>query len=81
MVLSAVFMIVILAFATFSVDFGYIVLVNQEMQSAVDSAALAAAQELQLAPDGGQDQVVDAAVDTCRSQSGRWSQPGASTQN
>ncbi len=63
LVLSAVFMIVILAFATFSVDFGYIVLVNQELQSAVDSAALAAAQELQLAPDGGEDQVVDAAVD------------------
>ena len=63
MILAAVFMIVILAFATFSVDFGYIVLVNQEMQSAVDGAALAAAQELQLAPDGGQDQVIDAAVD------------------
>ena len=63
LILAAVFMIVILAFATFSVDFGYIVLVNQELQSAVDSAALAAAQELQLAPEGGEDQVVDAAVD------------------
>ena len=52
LILAAVFMIVILAFATFSVDFGYIVLVNQELQSAVDSAALAAAQELQLAPEG-----------------------------
>ena len=63
MILAAVFLIVTLAFATFSVDFGYVVLVNQEMQSAVDSAALAAAQELQLAPDGGQDQVIDAAID------------------
>jgi Flp pilus assembly protein TadG len=62
-VLSAVFLIVILAFASFSIDFGYIVLVDQEMQSSVDAAALAAAQELQLAPDGGQNQVVDAAVD------------------
>jgi len=62
-VLAAVFMIVILAFCSFTVDFGYIMLVDQEMQSAVDSAALAAAQELQIAPDGGQDRVVNAAVD------------------
>jgi Flp pilus assembly protein TadG len=62
-VLAAVFMIVILAFCSFTVDFGYIMLVDQEIQSAVDSAALAAAQELQIAPDGGQDRVVNAAVD------------------
>jgi Flp pilus assembly protein TadG len=62
-VLSVVFLVMILAFASFSVDFGYMVLVDQEMQSAVDGAALAAAQELQLAPDGGQNQVVSAAVD------------------
>ncbi|MFT4559955.1 MAG: Flp pilus assembly protein TadG, partial [Planctomycetaceae bacterium] len=62
-ILAAVFMIVILAFASFSVDFGYMVLVGQEMQSAVDGAALAAAQELQLTPDGGEDLVIDAAVD------------------
>jgi Ca-activated chloride channel homolog len=62
LVLSAVFLVVILAFASFTIDFGYIILVNQEMQSAVDGAALAAAQELQLAPDGSEDRVIDAAV-------------------
>jgi len=49
------------AFASFSRDFGWIVLVNQEMQPTVDSAAVV--QDLQLAPDGGQAQVIDAAVD------------------
>ena len=62
-VLSVIFLVMILAFASFSVDFGYMVLVDQEMQAAVDGAALAAAQELQLAPDGGQNVVIDAAVD------------------
>lgn len=36
------------------------VLVDQKMQSTVDSASVE--QELQLAPDGGQAQVIDAAV-------------------
>jgi Mg-chelatase subunit ChlD len=58
-----IFLVMILAFTSFTLDFGYMVLVDQEMQSAVDGAALAAAQELQLAPDGGQRQVIGAAVD------------------
>lgn len=62
-VMAAFFLIVIFAFTAFTVDLGYIVLVDQEMQGAVDGAALAAAQELQIAPDGSQDQVIDAAVD------------------
>lgn len=62
-VLSVIFLVMILAFTSFTLDFGYMALVDQEMQSAVDGAALAAAQELQLAADGGQRQVLDAAVD------------------
>ena len=45
-VLSACLIVAIFAFTAFTVDFGLIVLVKQELQTAADASALAAAQEL-----------------------------------
>jgi Flp pilus assembly protein TadG len=45
-VLAAVFSVVILAFAAFTVDVGFIAIVKQQMQAAGDGASLAAATEL-----------------------------------
>ena len=52
--------VIIPAFASCSRDFGWMVLFDQKRQSTVDSTLVA--QELKLAPDGGQVQVIDAAV-------------------
>ncbi len=46
-VLAAVFLVMIFAFTAFTVDIGYISIVDQELQGAVDGAALAAAYELE----------------------------------
>ena len=56
-VLAAFCLVIIFAFAAFSLDLGYITIVRQELLSAVDAAALAAAQELGDAPDDGLAQV------------------------
>ncbi|MBI1311508.1 hypothetical protein GC176_09390 [bacterium] len=57
--LAAVFLVVIFAFTAFTVDLGYIAIVDQELQAAVDSSALAAAYELKSAQ--GTDVVRDTA--------------------
>ncbi len=44
--MAAVFLVMIFAFTAFTVDVGYISIVDQELQGAVDAAALAAAFEL-----------------------------------
>ncbi|MHC4876282.1 MAG: vWA domain-containing protein [Planctomycetota bacterium] len=44
--LAAVFLVMIFAFTAFTVDVGYISIIDQELQGAVDAAALAAAFEL-----------------------------------
>ncbi len=49
LVLALVAMTIVLAFAALSVDFGRLVMVRQEMQNAVDAAALAAAMEITAA--------------------------------
>ena len=41
LVLSSVFLVVILAFAAFSIDTGYMLVIKAELQSAADGAALA----------------------------------------
>ncbi len=46
MILSTAVLILILAFAAFSIDVGYIALSKGQLQNAVDAAALAAVQEL-----------------------------------
>ena len=51
LVLSAVFLIVILAFSAFTVDIGFITLTKTQMQAAADSAALAASMELTSSTD------------------------------
>ncbi len=65
LVLSTGAMIMVLAFAAFSVDVGYIALTKTQLQAAVDAAALAAAMELN--PVANQDDVEewvkDAAVE------------------
>ncbi len=57
--LAAIFLVMIFAFTAFTVDIGYIAIVDQELQSAVDSSALAAAYELKYSDDT--DSVFDAA--------------------
>jgi hypothetical protein len=61
--MAAFCLIMIFAFAAFSIDTGYITIVHQELLSAVDASALAAAQELRNAPENGIDQVKDAAIE------------------
>ena len=46
LVLSAVVLVVVLAFVSFTVDFGMITVTKGQLQNAADSAALAATQEL-----------------------------------
>ncbi|MGZ0166964.1 MAG: TadE/TadG family type IV pilus assembly protein [Planctomycetales bacterium] len=46
LVISAFVAVMVFAFAAFTVDFGFVVLVKQQLQTASDAAALAAAQEL-----------------------------------
>ncbi len=47
--MAAVFLVMIFAFTAFTVDLGYLSIVDQELQAAVDSSALAAAYELKSA--------------------------------
>lgn len=49
--MAAVFLVMIFAFTAFTVDLGYLAIVDQELQAAVDSSALAAAYELKSATD------------------------------
>ncbi|MBI1311509.1 VWA domain-containing protein [bacterium] len=48
-VLAAALLVVIFAFTAFTVDLGFVALVDQELQGAVDASALAAAYELKQA--------------------------------
>jgi hypothetical protein len=57
MVVSALAMVVVVGFVAFSIDLGMIALTKAQMQTAVDAAALAAAQEITVAvQDAGDDQ-------------------------
>jgi len=62
-VMAAFCLIMVFAFAAISIDTGYITIVHQELLSAVDASALAAAQELRNAPAGGVGQVKAAAIE------------------
>ena len=57
--MAAVFLVMIFAFTAFTVDIGYIAIVDQELQGAVDASALAAAYELKQSDTTGP--VLDAA--------------------
>jgi len=61
LVLAAACLILILAFAAFTVDVGYILVTKTELQHATDAAVLAATQELLENPDGGRAGVIAAA--------------------
>jgi Flp pilus assembly protein TadG len=50
MVLAAVFLIVVFAFAAFSIDIGYIAVANADLQNAVDAAAMSGAGHLRNGP-------------------------------
>jgi Flp pilus assembly protein TadG len=51
MVLTALFLVVIFAFAAFSIDIGYIVVANADLQNAADAAAMSGAGHLRKGPD------------------------------
>ncbi len=63
LVLAAVFLVGVFALSAFTIDLGYVVIVKQELQNAVDASVLAAAAELKIAPNDGIQGVRDAAYD------------------
>lgn len=50
-VLAAIFLVVVFAFAAFSIDIGYIVVANADLQNAADAAAMSGAGHLRNGPD------------------------------
>ena len=60
LVLAAACLIMILAFAAFTVDVGYILVTKAQLQSTTDAAALAGTQELATNSEGGRDAVIAA---------------------
>jgi hypothetical protein len=82
----ALLMLFLLGFMGFALDFGRMFVVKSELQTAMDSCALAAAQELDLQPSiGGGPSAIDRAINAGRTagnlnavnfQSGTWSGKG-----
>ncbi len=62
LVLAAMLMVVLFAFAAFSIDFGYIVVGNTELQNAADAAALSGAAHLHEGPNLARTAAIDLAA-------------------